>query len=215
MEDADKENAPDPIQPIPNPKKRAKATATASSRQPPSQSTVLSPKSSNSRTFPQSPIRPALGSPQKSYLSRPASPLKPALPISPAKSAAIAATANLASMVNEKSKTTRSKGATGRKTTNPPANTAAKPAVSRPKRGAANTQAPAVADIRCASSSSSTSNTSTGTTVVKKGARAPTNASVSAATKKKNVNVSVAAKKKVIVGTDGPAAGRRVLRSRP
>jgi len=215
MEDANKENAPDPVQPIPNPKKRAKASATASSRQPPSQSTVLSPKSSNSRTFPQSPIRPALESPQKSYVSCPASPLKPALPPSPAKCAAIAATASLANMVNEKPKLTRSKATTGRKATNPSASASTKPAVFRTRRGAANTQAPAVAEIRCASSGSNTSNTSTGTTVVKKGARAPKTASVSAATRKKNNNVVVAAGKKVTAGTDGPAAGRRVLRNRP
>lgn len=212
MEDANKENAPDPVQPIPNPKKRAKASATASSRQPPSQSTVLSPKSSNSRTFPQSPIRPALGSPQKSYVSCPPSPLKPALPPSPAKCAAIAATASLANMVNEKPKLTRSKATNGRKATNP---NATKPAVIRTRRGAANTQAPAVAEVRCASSGSNTSNTSTGTTVVKKGASAPKTASVSATTRKKNNNAVVAAGKKVTAGTDGPAAGRRVLRNRP
>ena len=218
MEDANKENAPNPVQPIPNPKKRTKATTTASNRQPPSQSTVLSPKSSNSRTFPQSPIRPALGSPQKLYLSRPASPSKLALPPSPAKSAAIAATANLASMVHEKPKPTRSKAATGRKATNPPAIApiTAKAATTRAKRGAVNTQAPAVAEIRCASNSSNTSNTSTGTTVVRKGAKASTAASTSAAAKRKNFNAGVAAAgKKVTAGTDGPATGRRVLRSRP
>ena len=216
MEDAEKENAPDPVQPIPNPKKRTKATAAVSNHQPPSQSTVLSPKSSNSRTFPKSPIRPTLGSPQKLHLSRPASPLKPAIPPSPAKSAAIAATASLASMLNEKPISTRSKAAAGRKATNPHRNAATKPAVVRAKRGPAKTRAPAVTEIRCVSSSSNTSNTSTGTTVVKKGARGTTAASVSAATKKKNLNVDVAAAvKKVTAGADGPAAGRRVLRNRP
>ena len=119
-------------------------------------------------------------------------------------------------MINEKSKPTRSKAATTRKATNPSANAAAKPVVSRGKRGAANAQAPAIAEIRCVSSSSNASNTSTGTTVVKKGARAPTAASVSATTKKKNATAGVAAAgKKVTAGTDGPAVGRRVLRSRP
>ena len=216
MEDANKENAPDPVQHLPNPKKRTKATAATSNRQAPNQSTVLSPKSSNSRTFPQSPVRPALGSPQKLYFARPASPLKPALPPSPAKSAAIAATANLASLVNEKTKTTRSKAATVRKATNPPVKGATKPTVSRTKRGGANTQAAAVAEVRCVSNSSNASNTSTGTTVVKKGVRAPAAPSVSAATKKKNAAASVsAAGKKLTAVADVPAAGRRVLRSRP
>ena len=119
-------------------------------------------------------------------------------------------------MASEKSKLTRSKATTTRKATNPAASAAAKPVVSRGKRGAANAQAPAIAEIRCMSSSSNASNTSTGTTVVKKGARVPMAAGISAATKKKNATVGVtAAGKKVTTAAEGPAVGRRVLRSRP
>src|SRR2546423_1746470 len=68
------------------PKKRAKAAPeppgpartgrTASRKVAPSQ--VLSPKCNNSRTLPRSPLKAGASSPQKSYLTRPASPLKPA-----------------------------------------------------------------------------------------------------------------------------------------
>ena len=208
----DKENASDPSQPLPNPKKRLKASGNGTIHHTHNPSTVLSPKSSNSRTLPHSPIRPPLGSPQKSYLSRPISPLKPAspvkapLPVKAAVAAATAATANLASLVSDQPKATRSRAASGRKATNP--TTAAKPTVTRPKRGVTKTQ-PA-AELRSVSNGSNTSSTSTGTTVVKKGAKA------TPAPTKKPVGISAAGKKlaagpKVV---EGPATGRRVLRKR-
>ncbi|KAA6409567.1 MAG: hypothetical protein FRX48_06178 [Lasallia pustulata] len=209
MFNVDQENAPNPAEPIPNPKKRTKGTATAtSSRQVTNPSTVLSPKSSNSRTLPHSPIRPPFGSPQKSYLARPISLLKPASPVklaSPAKDTGAAVSPVL--LVNEKPKPTRGKAAPVRKTTNPPA--ATKMAVTRSKRAAPTIQEPPA--TRSVSNTSNTSNTSTGTTVVKKGGRA---ASSTAA--KKSVAASVAGKK-VAPGAkiEAPAAGRRVLRNRP
>ncbi|KAL9073924.1 MAG: hypothetical protein Q9161_002545 [Pseudevernia consocians] len=206
MDPTDKENNAQSLEAIPNPKKRAKMTATAKSRQVTNPSTVLSPKSANSRTLPQSPIRPELKSPQKSYFAHPTSPLKPISPIklaSPAKSAAAAATASLASMVNEKAKPGRSKAAAGRKVTNP---TTTKAAVGRPKRGADEAKEPE--NVRKVSDQSNISSISTGTTIVKNARKAPR-----AAAKKNDVGVR-AVGKKVTGGTAMPPPGRRVLRKR-
>lgn len=214
LDNADKENTPEPGQ-IPNPKKRTKTTGIGPSHQVTNPSTVLSPKSSNSRTLPQSPIRPVLGSPQKSHLSRPASPLKPMSPSkqlspskelqsSPAKSAAIAATTSLANIAAEKPKATRGRAAGGKKVANP-TSTTSKPPATRAKRGAAATQ---IAEVRVASSSSNVSTTSNATTVMKKSGRPPTAAT--AVAQKRGVGVSGAGKKIA----DAPPAGRRVLRKR-
>ena len=168
-------------------------------------STVLSPKSANSRTLPQSPIRPGLGSPQKSYISRPASPLKPYSPVkaaSPAKAAAAVATAALASMLNEKPNVGRPKTATGPKATS---TKKAKAQGTRNKRGAENAQEPE--DSRKVSNSSNTSSASTGTTIVKNSRKAP------AGVKKNELGVR-ATGKKVAAAAEGPATGRRVLRKR-
>lgn len=203
---ADKENNAQSMEAIPNPKKRAKMTTTAKSRQATNPSTVLSPKSANSRTLPQSPVHPELKSPQKLYFAHPTSPLKPISPIklaSPAKAAAAAATANLASMVTEKVKPGRPKAAAGRKASNP---TTTKPAVGRPKRGAAIAKEPE--DVRKVSNQSNTSTISTGTTIVKNAKKAPV-----AAAKKNDVGVR-AVGKKVAAGTGMPPPGRRVLRKR-
>ena len=205
MDSADKENNAQSMEAIPNPKKRAKMTTTARSRQATNPSTVLSPKSANSRTLPQSPIHPELKSPQKSYFAYPTSPLKPVSPIklaSPVKTTAAAATANLACMVNEKAKPGRSKGAAGRKPTNP---ATTKAAAGRPKRGADVAKEPE--DVRKVSNQSNISSISTGTTIVKNARKAP------AAAKKNDVGVR-AVGKKVTAGTAMPPPGRRVLRKR-
>ena len=204
MEHADKENSDEPAHPIPNPKRRLKANA-AQSRQVTNPSTVLSPKSANSRTLPQSPIRPGLGSPQKSYISHLASPLKPYSPVkaaSPAKAAAAVATAALASMLNEKPNVGRPKTATGPKATT---TKKAKVQGARTRRGAENVQEPE--DTRKVSNSSNTSSTSTGTTIVKNARKAP------AGVKKNDIGVR-ATGKKVAAAAEGPATGRRVLRKR-
>lgn len=205
MENVDKENNAEPAQPIPNPKKRTKANK-AESRQVTNPSTILSPKSANSRTLPHSPIRPALCSPQKSYLSRPVSPLKPCSPVkiaSPAKAAAAAATANLASMIVEKPKAGRPKAATTRNASNPKSTN--KNPGSRTRRGAENVQEPE--DVRKVSNTSNISSASTGTTIVKNTRKAPLGAA------KKNVGAS-AVGKKVAAAVEAPAPGRRVLRKR-
>lgn len=206
MDSADKENNADSIETIPNPKKRAKMTTNTKSRQATNPSTVLSPKSANSRTLPQSPVRPELKSPQKIYFAHPTSPLKPISPVkmaSPAKAAAAAATANLASMVNEKAKPGRPKAAAGRKASNP---TTSKAAPGRPKRGAH--VAKDAEDVRKVSNESTISSISTGTTIVKNARKATT-----AAAKKNDIEVR-AVGKKVAAGAAMPPPGRRVLRKR-
>lgn len=79
-----------PAQPdLANPKKRTKTTTTTTTKtttqantkasrakNPPANSTVLSPKSHNSRTLPRSPFK-AGGSPEKASTVRPVSPAKP------------------------------------------------------------------------------------------------------------------------------------------
>lgn len=206
MELADKENNAQSIEAIPNPKKRTRMNGTAKSRQVTNPSTVLSPKSANSRTLPQSPIRPELKSPQKLYSAHPTSPLKFISPVkmaSPAKAAAAAATVDLASMVNEKTKPVRPKAAAGRKASNP---TATKTAGGRPKRGVEVVKEPE--DVRKVSNQSNVSSISTGTTIVKSTRKAPVTGA-----KKNDVGVR-AVGKKVTASTAMPPPGRRVLRKR-
>ena len=204
MDSADKENDAQSIQGIPNPKKRTKTTTTAAkSRQATNPSTVLSPKSANSRTLPQSPTRPELKSPQKLYNAHSTSPLKPIPPIklaSPAKAAAAVATANLAIMVNEKTKSGRAKTGAGRKASNP---TATKTVAGRPKRGVDVVKEPE--EVRKVSNQSNISSMSTGTTIVKNARKAPTTAA-----KKNDVGVRAVGKKVTAM----PPPGRRILRKR-
>lgn len=210
MEILDKENVPDPAQTIPNPKKRTKAIAGATTQKALNQSTILSPKSSNSRTLPQSPIRPPTGSPQKPFAPSSASPLKPIVIIKaalPAKTTAATST-NPASAVSEKAKTTRAKAATTRKASN--LSTKPKPVVGRPKYGVDS----APIQSRSVSNTSQASNASTGTTIMKRGAKSTT-LTTAAVNKKKNFNSGAqAAAKKAPAATEAPPAGRRVLRKR-
>ncbi|KAJ6134703.1 hypothetical protein N7523_001025 [Penicillium sp. IBT 18751x] len=86
---SDKENAPATGEPegLKNPKRRGKAPAAGSASRVASQEVrandnrILSPKSLNSRTYPQSPFRASPEKGQPSYLSRPTSPLKPSSPL--------------------------------------------------------------------------------------------------------------------------------------
>ena len=205
IDSGDKENNPEPARDIPNPKKRTKV-AKGPSRQVTNPSTVLSPKSANSRTLPHSPVRPALGPPLKSNLSHPESPLKPFSPIktaSPAKAAAAAATANLAVMVGEKPKVGRPKAGTANKAPN--MTVAAKGGMARARRGAVPNQEPD--EVRKASNTSNISSASNAT-IVRNGRKAPTVSS-----KKADVGVR-AVGKKVASTVEAPPPGRRVLRKR-
>ncbi|KAL9124704.1 MAG: hypothetical protein Q9217_005988 [Psora testacea] len=192
MRSAAKENIAIHEDLIANPKKRTKVAQNAATRQPPNPSTVLSPKSANSRTLPQSPVRPTLGSPQKSFNSHPASPLKPM--VLPAK----IATASLTSMVTEKAKPGRPKAGAGK--------TAAKRAAASRKKPEAERKVDSEG-LRTVSSTSNSSAMSTGTTIVKNVKKGPST------TAKKGMG-GKAAGKKVPVAPDAPAAGRRVLRKR-
>ncbi|KAI4141534.1 MAG: hypothetical protein L6R39_005287, partial [Caloplaca ligustica] len=171
--DDDKENTPDPTHPLSS-KKRHKPN----NAHPSNPSTVLSPKSSNARTQQhQGPGRPQLGSPQKSYITHPTSPLKPSggypappKQTSPAKAAAVLATATAAASsanaVTEKPRATRTRAAAAKPAKAPQK---AKPApITRPKRGAEPTATVARNESRTVSAAS---NTSTGTTVVRKVAK--------------------------------------------
>ncbi|KAL8785442.1 MAG: hypothetical protein Q9213_003372 [Squamulea squamosa] len=216
--DDDKENTPDPTIPLQS-KKRPKPT----NHHPSNPTAVLSPKSSNSRAMAphQSPIRPQLGSPQKSFLSHATSPLKPSItvpvvskPTSPAKAAAIAATSmtNAAPVNNahENLRATRTRGAAATKATKKPAAVAMKAKtapITRAKRGAEPTQA-AVAPKDESRTVSAASNSSTATTVVRKAA--PKTAVASKGKGKVVTKKGPAAKTAV----EPPAQGRRVLRKR-
>ena len=206
MEAIGKENVTDSTEDIPNPKKRSKV-AQGPSRQVTNPSTVLSPKSANSRTLPQSPIRPIVGSSQKSYLSHPASPLKLISPVKislQAKAAAAAATTNLAVIVGEKPKTRRPKAGANLKATNPTAGT--KGAGGRAKRGANLDQESQ--DVRKVSNTSSISSASNATTIVKNAKKVPT------AAIRGNAVGGRAVGKKVAAAVEAPPVGRRVLRKR-
>jgi hypothetical protein len=190
---------------------------------------VLSPKSHNSRTLPRSPIKD-YPSPTKqhSYIARPTSPLKPASPLKTAASAATSAISSSLHGMVEQAK--RGAGATARgltRTASKEKATTSKTTKSmapppRPAPQSHQQQEP-IRTISSASNHSNSSNssaTSTSTTVVKKGGRAVAIVSQKT-TEKKGVaatktamkkTTATTAAKKVVVGE--PAAGRRVLRKR-
>lgn len=212
--DDDKENTPDPTIPLQS-KKRPKPN----NHHPSNPATVLSPKSSNSRALAphQSPTRPQLGSPQKSFLSHATSPLKPSITVptvsksaSPAKAAAIAATSTMnaapANHAQGKPRATRTRGAAAAKATKQPATAAPKiktAPVTRAKKGAERIPA-AIVPKDQGRTVSAASNTSTATTVVTKPAAKPV-----AASKGKGKAVT-----KKVPAVEAPAQGRRVLRKR-
>ena len=185
------------MQPLPNPKKRTKGI-TATTQRGHIPSTVLSPKSSNSCTLPQSPIRATGGSPQKHYTTHPASPLKPSSPVKMGSLTVKPVVLDGASeFMDIKPRATRTRAAGARKPTNP--QTTAKPATMRSKRG--NTKVLDESGTRTVSNSSNMSTVSSGTTVIKKAGKVPiTAAATAAAAAKRAVGASI--------------AGRRVLRKR-
>lgn len=235
---SDKENDDIPTQPagtmppLKNPK-RAKAggpTSRATSRTA-KPTSVLSPKSHNSRTLPRSPIK-EYPSPTKphSYMARPTSPLKPASPLKTAASAATSAiSASLHGMVEHAK---RGAGATARglaqtaskekvassKTTKPMAPPPRPPLQPHLQQEPARTVSSASSHSN--SSNASASSTSTNTTVVKKSGKAVTTMSQTTTEKKgaaatktvtKKTTTAMAAKKPVVAE---PATGRRILRKR-
>ncbi|KAI4188214.1 MAG: hypothetical protein LQ346_005360 [Caloplaca aetnensis] len=213
--DDDKENTPDPTHPL-STKKRPKPNNAHPSA-------VLSPKSSNARH--QSPIRPQLGSPQKSHLSHPMSPLKPSAAFappkitSPAKAAAVIATTAAAtatappSVVSEKPRAARTRAAATR-TAKAPRTTAGSKSKAAPVTRARRGAEPPVEVVRNESRTvSAASNTSTGTTVVRKVGRAAGTGSATAAKGKGKVGGKKSAAA-APAAVEAPAQGRRVLRKR-
>ncbi|KAI9052688.1 hypothetical protein LZ554_002966 [Drepanopeziza brunnea f. sp. 'monogermtubi'] len=195
----DKENAD-----IENPRKRVRGAIIPPARTTTSKiapSTILSPRSANSRTLPHSPIRPALS---KSFLARPVSPLKQTAPMHSGAAASL-----LTSMV-EKAKGTRAVAT--RKVT------AEKPAPANAGRGR-RVAPPAAAPVRAGRGRASTiseSSEGSNATIVKKQAPAVVKPAV-----KKSVmgTLKGMGSKKMAGGTKAstaPAAtaGGRVLRKR-
>ena len=233
---SDKENdesagqSTDAIPTLKNPKRvKAGGPVSRTASRTEKATSVLSPKSHNSRTLPRSPIK-AYPSPtkQQSYIARPTSPLKPASPLKTAASAATSAiSASLHGMVEHAK---RGAGATARGLTR----TASKekvmtsktaksmPPPARPAPQPYQMQEP-TRTISSASSHSNSSNvtaSSTSTTVVKKGRTVITTVAQNTTEKRSAASTKPALKKaaattaakKVVVAE--PAAGRRVLRKR-
>lgn len=200
---SDKENAPLPEAQIPleNPKKRGNPSAAGQPRSVSqvlrdAESKVLSPKSSNSRTYKQSPL---ITSPTKaSYLSRPASPLKPSSPLKAMIEDARARTTrpetkNTSPTGGRKTKTTTQTRKTTTKSAKPiPAKSPARPATRQQDRHT--------------STSTTSSNMSSGTTIVRPARTA--NAKRATAT-----TSSAAAKRTAVVRSQGPTAAATAKRT--
>ncbi|TAQ87377.1 hypothetical protein B7494_g4293 [Chlorociboria aeruginascens] len=200
----DKEN-----EDIENPKKRVKGVPVPPERttsRAKLQTQVLSPRSANSRTLPRSPIR-APGSPGKSLLVRPMSPLKPMPPITAGGPVGI-----LTNMV-EKAKSSRA--AAARKVTNISESSTSTVGAGRGKRTAANAILPKTSRGRAISDSS---NASTKTTVVRKpvAKKEPAKEAAKRTVMSTIKGMSATASKKTLPAKKAiaPVTGGRVLRKR-
>ncbi|ODH51910.1 hypothetical protein GX48_01921 [Paracoccidioides brasiliensis] len=234
---SDKENAPfqDPVHvPLSNPKKRGTPNAHPGHPRVLSQFTetgVLSPKSSNSRTFPQSPLRNVTGKSQQ-HLSnlRPSSPLKAASCMKSAgpgftamvENASTRATRGAAGAGTRKVSPNSDATGTRRKTTakSTASTTTTRAPPSRPTTRQRNT--------RRNSADSTASNTSSGTTVVKMMRRGTAGSQkASAATSKRaavprgqaptatsTAKKASAAAAKTLETTESAGTRKRVLRKR-
>lgn len=190
---------------------------------------VLSPKSHNSRTLPQSPLKDYKTGPSSplkpSCIARPVSPLKPASPLKTAASAATSAiTASFHGMMEHAK---RSGNATGAKLTRTASQEKAAAVVSSTMAKAGKMlppPRPATARSASAQSTSSSGSGTSSTTVIKKagtGLRAAVKGAASkralppapkASAMKSSATAVSAQGKKVVVAE--PATGRRVLRKR-
>ncbi|ETN37242.1 uncharacterized protein HMPREF1541_08232 [Cyphellophora europaea CBS 101466] len=167
------------MEPLPVAKKtRTNAAANAAPARATSrngkQTNILSPRSHNSRTLPNSPVKQT--SPMKSNFSRPMSPLKPASPLKTAASAASSAiTASMHGMIESTKRGTAAAAGklsrtTSREKTSPSKPTAASTANTRGKMLPPPRPAAPPSPQRSASQNSNTSDSSavsSGTTVVK------------------------------------------------
>ncbi|KAL4892533.1 Borealin N terminal-domain-containing protein [Aspergillus ambiguus] len=223
---SDKENAPttgESLDVLKNPKRRGRPPAAAGTSRVVSQEVrgtdyrILSPKSSNSRTYPQSPLRASPEKPQNSsYLARPMSPLKPSSPLK----------STSASVPGVRS----TKGGASTSTVGRPPSQAKRP-VSRAATGTKTMRSPLPrpATRQLERRGSVSSSASSGTTAAKPtrtgtGARKATTASTASTTSKKTASrnltsatgkQSAASVSRKATGPAGEApAGRRVLRKR-
>ncbi|DAA72759.1 TPA_exp: Uncharacterized protein A8136_5428 [Trichophyton benhamiae CBS 112371] len=244
---SDKENAGYPDlsnHPLTNPKQRGRPTLPASSSRNVSQRTesnILSPKSSNSRTFPQSPLKmsPTKTQQQEPYHIRAFSPVKHTSPTKHMNYATTPATPKLRTM----------RGAAGVRRVTPPDNSSdsVPGRVIRPKKAMSVKSAPAGTrkppartatrqtnrQVSTSTTSSNASAATSGTTIVRSARTAATKkAEASSASSKKpptsrsraattatSATASTARKMTVAAarkgqGVEQPAPGRRVLRSR-
>ncbi|PCG91428.1 Hypothetical protein PENO1_093920 [Penicillium occitanis (nom. inval.)] len=218
---SDKENAPVPEAPIPldNPKKRGNPAASGQPRSVSqvlrdAETKVLSPKSSNSRTYKQSPL---ITSPTKaSYMSRPTSPLKPASPLKAMiEDARARATRPESKAASPAPSVRRTKPTTQTK------RTAVKPTSSAIPKSPGNTSRQHNRNI---STSTTSSSMSASTTIVKptRGTQRATATTSSAAAKRATLNRSqgptaAAAAKRTVVAAKkagADASTGRVLRKR-
>ncbi|KAJ5344711.1 hypothetical protein N7452_002715 [Penicillium brevicompactum] len=209
---SDKENAPASGEPegLKNPKRRVKPAAAGGASRVVSQEVrgnenrILSPKSSNSRTYPHSPFRASPEKGHSSYLARPTSPLKPS---SPLRSRGATVSAVKDQRPPSQTQRTTNRAATGPKTTS--RSPLPRPATRQGER-----------------KNSTGSTASSGTTVMKPtrtgaGARKATTASTAAAAKKPAPRMqaaSVAVKKTANTAamrkTTAPAATETATRTR-
>ncbi|KAJ9497246.1 hypothetical protein H2202_007403 [Exophiala xenobiotica] len=241
---SDKENettfAPDTL-PVQKNTKRAKTTTTAATSKTTKPTSVLSPRSHNSRTLPRSPTKDyfiAPTSPAKSMIARPTSPLKPASPLKTAATAATSAiSASMHGMLEHAKRGAASRlnrTASKEKTTTTSTRGQMLPPP-RPAPSAPSSPQRTFSQTSTHSTSTDISTASSGTTVVKpkrgRAATTKTTAKTTAtepkspgATAKRGVAKAASAaktalkrsatttNKKVVVAE--PAAGKRVLRKR-
>ncbi|KIX01389.1 uncharacterized protein Z518_09114 [Rhinocladiella mackenziei CBS 650.93] len=239
---ADQENetaeAPDTLPIAKNNNKRGKAAPARAAPRTAKQTSVLSPRSHNSRTLPRSPVKDrAAGStsPAKSVITRPVSPLKPASPLKTAATAATSAiSASVHGMIEHAKRGTASKMTRTASKEKPTTTTTQGPMLPppRPLPSAPSSPQRAFSQASTHSASTDASTASGRTTVVKpkRGRAAAASAAPKIAEQKspKTAKRGVAkaanaakttltrntttANKKVVVAE--PAAGRRVLRKR-
>ncbi|EYE90199.1 uncharacterized protein EURHEDRAFT_527198 [Aspergillus ruber CBS 135680] len=223
----DKENAPtgESLDVLNNPKKRGKPAAAGGPSRVVSQEVrgadyrILSPKSLNSRTYPQSPFR---ASPEKSqqpgYMSKPMSPLKRSSPLRAAASlsGANGATATKDGRLTSQTARPASKVAPGTKGIRSPL---PRPATrQRERRNSASSNASSgttiVKPTKTGTGARKATNTSSTTTTGAKKTATARNQVPSSTTKKTNTATATAGKRAPTPASEAQAAGRRALRKR-
>ncbi|BCR87375.1 uncharacterized protein ACHE_31362A [Aspergillus chevalieri] len=218
----DKENAPagETLEVLNNPKKRGKPAAAGGPSRVVSQEVrgadyrILSPKSLNSRTYPQSPFRASPEKPQQpSYLSKPMSPLKRSSPLR-------ATTASSSGANGATTKDGRLTSQTARPGTKGLRSPLPRPATRQRERRNSNSSNASsgtaiVKPTKTGSGARKATNTSsTSTTAAAKKTAAVRNQVPSSTTKKTTTATATAGKRAPTPAGEAQAAGRRALRKR-